>query len=143
MDVSQIMSLLPHRFPMLLVDRVLEVELGKRCLGLKNVTINEAYFQGHYPGMPIMPGVLIVEAMAQTGALILLSDPEYKGLVPVIGAIDSVRFRRQVKPGDQLLMDVELLWIKRRVGRIKGKATVNGELTSEMELTFMLIPSEV
>src|SRR5689334_2543386 len=112
MNVTEIMEVLPHRFPMLLVDRILELVPGERAKGLKNVTINEAFFHGHYPGMPIMPGVLIVEAMAQAGAVILLTSEKYAGFIPVIGAIDDVKFRRQVVPGDTLISDVELMWIK-------------------------------
>ncbi len=140
MDVRSIMEVLPHRYPMLLVDRILDVEPGVRCRGLKNVTINEPFFQGHYPGMPIMPGVLILESMAQAGAVILLTDPKYRGMVPVIGAIDDVKFRRQVVPGDTLISEVELLWLKSGVGRIRAEATVEGELAAKMEMTFKLVP---
>lgn len=122
---------------MLLVDRIVE-HSGNRCVGIKNVTINEAFFQGHYPGMPIMPGVLIIEAMAQAGAVLLLAEPEYEGLVPVIGAIDDVKFRRMVVPGDQLRSEIELIWIRNNIGRIRGKATVDGELAASMEMTFKL-----
>lgn len=138
MDVVEIMKYLPHRYPMLLVDRILEVETNKRCIGLKNVTANEAFFQGHYPGMPIMPGVLIVEAIAQAGCVILLSDPQYTGYVPIIGAIDEVKFKRPVVPGDQLISEVELLWIRSGIGKLKGTATVDGELVCSMTLTFKL-----
>lgn len=141
MDIRKIMSYLPHRYPMLLVDRV-EALSDTRCIGIKNVTINEAFFQGHYPGMPIMPGVLIVEAMAQAGAIILLSNPEYLGLVPLIGAIDDVRFKRPVVPGDQLVTEVELLFIRSGIGRLKATARVEGELAAQMELTFKLVPRE-
>ncbi len=139
MEINQIMEVLPHRFPMLLVDRILEVS-ENHCRGIKNVSINEAFFQGHYPGRPIMPGVLILEAMAQTGAVILLAQPAYKGMVPVIGGIDEVKYKRQVVPGDQLVMDVELLWMRQGVGRIKATATVEGDLAAQMELTFKLLP---
>lgn len=142
MDINQIMQVLPHRYPMLLVDRILEVEPGKRCKGLKNVTMNESFFQGHYPGMPIMPGVLIVEAMAQAGAVILLTDPKYEGMVPVIGAVDDVKFRRQVVPGDALVTEVELLWIRRNVGRIRAKCSVGDVVAAEMELTFSLLAQD-
>lgn len=141
MDINEIMRMLPHRFPMLLVDRILEVS-ETHCKGLKNVSINEAYFQGHYPGRPIMPGVLILEAMAQTGAVILLGTAKLKGKIPVIGAIDEVKYKRQVVPGDQLIMDVELLWFRQGVGRIKAKATVEGDLAAQMELTFKLLDGE-
>jgi beta-hydroxyacyl-ACP dehydratase FabZ len=136
------MEVLPHRYPMLLVDRILELEKGKRAKGLKNVTINESFFQGHYPGMPIMPGVLIVEAMAQAGAVILLTFDQYRHAIPVIGAIDNVKFRRQVVPGDTLISEVELLWIKNNIGKIKGVATVMGETAASMEMTFKLVPAE-
>ncbi|HRI44197.1 MAG TPA: 3-hydroxyacyl-ACP dehydratase FabZ [Fimbriimonadaceae bacterium] len=140
MDIREIMRYLPHRFPMLLVDRIIEVVPGVRCRGLKCVTMNEAFFDGHYPGMPIMPGVLIVEAMAQAGAVILLTSPEYAGSVPVIGAIDDVKFKRPIVPGDTLISDVELLWIRSGVGRIKAVATVEGQVAASMELTFKMIP---
>lgn len=140
MNVTEIMEVLPHRYPMLLVDRILELEPGKRAKGLKNVTINESFFQGHYPTKPIMPGVLIIEAMAQAGAVILLTFDEYKGYVPVIGAIDDVKLRRPVVPGDTLISDVELLWIKSGVGRIKGVCTVEGQVAASMEMTFKLLP---
>ena len=132
--------MLPHRYPMLLVDRILEMDPGKRCRGLKNVTINEAFFVGHYPGRPIMPGVLIVEAMAQAGGVVMLSQPENDGRVPLIGAIDDVRFKRPVVPGDQLISDVELLWFRKGIGRMRGVATVDGEVAATMEMTFVLVP---
>jgi beta-hydroxyacyl-ACP dehydratase FabZ len=141
MDINEIMRVLPHRFPMLLVDRITDVSEAS-AQGIKNVTINEAFFQGHYPGRPIMPGVLILEAMAQTGAVILLANPAYAGRIPVIGAIDDVKYKRQVVPGDQLLIDVELLWMRQGVGRIKAKATVDGDLAAQMELTFKLLDGE-
>ena len=140
MNVTEIMEVLPHRYPMLLVDRILELEQGKRAVGLKNVTINEAFFQGHYPGMPIMPGVLIIEAMAQAGAVILLTFDTYRNYVPVIGAIDNVKFKRQVVPGDAMVSEVELLWIKSGIGRIKGTAKVDGQIAASMEMTFKLMP---
>lgn len=139
MNVNEIMQVLPHRYPMLMVDRILEVEPGVRCRGLKNVTMNEEFFQGHYPGMPIMPGVLIIEAMAQAGAVILLTDPKFTGMIPVIGSIDDVKYKRPVIPGDSLITDVELLWMRGSIGRIKAEAKVDGELAAQMELTFKLI----
>ena len=142
MDIREIMRHLPHRYPMLLVDRILEVVPGKSCRGLKCVTMNEAFFQGHYPNMPIMPGVLIVEAMAQAGAVILLTDPKWAGYVPIIGAIDDVKLKRQVVPGDTLITDVELLWIRKDIGRLRAVATVEGQQAASMELTFKLLPKE-
>jgi len=139
MTIDEIMQVLPHRYPMLMVDRILDVVPGKSCRGLKNVTMNEEFFQGHYPGLPIMPGVLIVEAMAQAGAVILLSDPKFQGQIPVIGAIDDVKYRRQVRPGDQLITDVELMWLRGSIGRISAVARVDGDVAAQMELTFKLI----
>ncbi|MBI1756720.1 MAG: 3-hydroxyacyl-ACP dehydratase FabZ [Fimbriimonas ginsengisoli] len=137
-SIEEILDHLPHRYPMLLVDRILEVDPGKRLVGLKNVTFNEEFFQGHYPGMPVMPGVLILEAMAQAGACMLLSLDENKSRVPLIGAIDDVKFKRKVVPGDQLVSTVELMWMRGSIGRFKGVATVDGELVATMELTFKL-----
>lgn len=142
MTIGQIMEYLPHRYPMLLVDRILDMEPGKRVRALKNVTINEEFFQGHYPGSPIMPGVLLIEAMAQSGAVILLAEEKYTGRLPVIGAIDNVKFKRPIVPGDQLISEVELIWIKSGVGRIKCEGRVDGELAVSMELTFKLMERE-
>lgn len=135
------MGYLPHRYPMLLVDRIEDLEDSKSCVAIKNVTINEPFFVGHYPGFPIMPGVLIIEAMAQAGAVILLCDKRFEGLVPVIGNIDDVKFRRQVVPGDQLRTQVALVWMRGTIGRIKCEATVEGDLAASMELTFKLVPA--
>jgi len=142
MNIDDILKLLPHRYPMLMVDRILDIVPGKSCRGLKNVTMNEQFFQGHYPGMPIMPGVLILEAMAQAGAVILLMDPKFSGQIPVIGAIDSVKYKRQVRPGDQLITDVELLWLRGSIGRLSAIARVDGELAAQMEMTFKILPQE-
>ena len=139
MNINEIMEVLPHRFPMLLVDRILTLEPGKRAVGIKNVSINESFFQGHYPGKPVMPGVLIVEAMAQAGAVILLTFDEYRGFVPMMGSLDNVKFRRPVVPGDQLVSDVELLWIRNGIGKIKAVATVDGNPAASMEMTFKLL----
>ncbi len=128
---------------MLLVDRILEVsEDGKHGRGLKNVTMNEPFFQGHYPGLPIMPGVLILECMAQVGAAILLMHPDYQGMVPLIGAIEGVKFKRVVQPGDQLIVDMEIVWVRGSIGKTKGVATVDGETAATMEMTFKLMPKE-
>ena len=141
MDINEIMKVLPHRYPMLLVDRIIKVD-GDRCTGIKNVTINEPFFQGHYPGHPIMPGVLILEAMAQTGAVILLSNPDNLDKIPIMGAMDNVKFKRQVVPGDQLVINVHLLWIRNGVGKIEAEAKVGDELAAKMEMTFMLLERE-
>ena len=138
--VVDIMDLLPHRYPFLLVDRIVEFVPGKYAIGLKNVTVNEPCFTGHFPGMPIFPGVLIVEAMAQAGAVILLSEDRYKGFTPILAGVENARFRRQVVPGDQLLMRAELVWIKRNIGRMSAVATVDGAVAAEMEMTFALQP---
>jgi beta-hydroxyacyl-ACP dehydratase FabZ len=142
MDIEAILKVLPHRYPMLLVDRILSVEPGNRCTGLKNVTMNEAFFQGHYPGRPIMPGVLIVEAMAQAGAVILLTEPRFSGMAPVIGAMESVRFRKPVVPGDTLISEVRLLKLRGVIGKLSATGTVNEEIVAEMEMTFKLVPQE-
>jgi beta-hydroxyacyl-ACP dehydratase FabZ len=141
MTIDEILNFLPHRYPMLLVDRILEVSEDKQwCRGLKNVTINEPFFQGHYPGNPIMPGVLIVESMAQVGAALLLTAPEFHNRVPLIGAIDDVKFKRPVRPGDQLITECQILWVRPTagVGRMRSVATVDGEVAASMEMTFKL-----
>ncbi len=134
-DAARILALLPHRYPFLLVDRILEVEGDRRIVGLKNVTLNEPFFPGHFPGHPIMPGVLIVEAMAQTGGVLLLdriADPQSK--VVYFMSLDGVKFRRPVVPGDQLRMDVEILQNRGRTVRMKGMAYVGAELAAEAEM---------
>jgi 3-hydroxyacyl-[acyl-carrier-protein] dehydratase len=138
MDVEQLQRVLPHRYPFLLVDRVLEVEPGKRAVGLKNVTINEQFFNGHFPGQPIMPGVLVLEAMAQAGAVIMLSLPEQSRKIALIIGFENVRFRKQVIPGDTLITEVNLLWFKRNIGKISMQGRVNGEIAAEGELSFAL-----
>ena len=135
MDINQIMAYLPHRYPFLMVDRVLEIVAGERIQALKNVTINEPFFQGHFPGAPIMPGVLIVEGMAQTGGILYfhsLSEEERGSLMYFMG-IDNVKFRKPVVPGDQLIFSVEFLKQRRKVVKMKGTATVEGELATEAE----------
>ncbi|MEE8423792.1 MAG: 3-hydroxyacyl-ACP dehydratase FabZ [Thermodesulfobacteriota bacterium] len=135
MDIKEIMSLLPHRYPFLLVDRITEFEENKRIVGIKNVTINEPFFQGHFPEYPIMPGVLIVEAMAQVGGLLAFksSDEEGQKIVYFVG-IDKARFRSPVTPGDQLRFVVELLRTKKSIWVFKGEAFVDEKLVAEAEL---------
>lgn len=137
---EQIQNLLPHRYPFALVDRVIAYEPGLRAVAIKNVTINEPQFQGHFPGRPLMPGVLIVEAMAQVGGLIVTQMPDIpKGLF-VFAGIDGVRFRRPVVPGDQLLITCELLCLKRkRFGKVRAVATVEGDSVCSGELLFSLV----
>jgi len=135
-DAARIMAVIPHRFPFLLVDRIVELEQGKRAAGIKNVTINEWFFQGHFPGQPVMPGVLIVEALAQVGAVALLSQEQYRGKIVYFAGIDGVRFRRPVVPGDTLRLEVELTRQRGPIGKGTARATVDGALACEGELTF-------
>jgi len=138
-SLEEIQALLPHRYPFALVDRILDYVPGERAVGIKNVTFNEPQFQGHFPGRPIMPGVLIVEAMAQVGGIVLTQMPGVDGLCMFAG-IDKVRFRRPVVPGDQLVMTVTLLAIKRqRFGKMQARAEVDGQLVCEGELMFSVV----
>ncbi len=139
LDVRAIQRIIPHRFPILLVDRIVELEPGRRAVGLKNVSTNEWFFEGHFPGNPIMPGVLIVEALAQTGAVAALSADEFSGKLGLFAGIDGVRFRRQVVPGDQLRLEVEMERLRRGIGRAAATATVDGETAAEGRLTFALV----
>lgn len=138
MDIKEIMNILPHRHPFLLIDRVLEMEEGKKCVALKNVTMNEPFFQGHFPQEPVMPGVLIIEALAQTGAVAMLSMDEFKGKIAFFGGIDKAKFRGKVVPGDTLRLEVEMIKIKRNAGIGKGIAYVGDKKVAEGELTFMI-----
>lgn len=140
MDVSAIMELLPHRYPFLLVDRILEIQGTRKIVGLKNVTINEPFFQGHFPGHPIMPGVLIVEAMAQTGGLLLMEQvKERHNKVVYFMSLDAVKFRKPVVPGDQLRMEVELLQFRGKIARMKGVALVEGQVAAEAEMMACVV----
>ena len=133
---ATIRELIPHRYPFLLVDRIEEIEPGVRAVGIKNVTQNEPFFEGHFPDYPVMPGVLIVEALAQVGAVGVMAKEEYRGKLALFAGIDGVRFRRQVIPGDVLTMEVEIVRLKGRVGRGKGAARVGSERVCEAELMF-------
>ena len=136
LGAAAIRGLIPHRYPFLLVDRIEELEPGVRAVGLKNVTQNEPFFHGHFPDYPVMPGVLIIEAMAQVGAVGVMAGDDHKDKLALFAGIDGVRFRRQVLPGDVLRMEVEIVRLKGSVGRGKGKATVDGERVCEAELMF-------
>jgi 3-hydroxyacyl-[acyl-carrier-protein] dehydratase len=138
LDINGILDVLPHRYPFLLIDRITEVEPGVRAAGIKQVTINEWFFQGHFPGQPVMPGVLMVEALAQVGAVALLSRPEHQGKIVYFAGIDGVRFRRVVVPGDTLTLSVELTKMRGRVGKGRGEGRVDGQLAVEGEFTFAI-----
>jgi len=135
LDVNEIMKLLPHRYPFLLVDRVTEIDPGKKIVGLKNVTMNEPFFPGHFPGHPVMPGVLIVEAMAQVAAILVYSSSDdNKGKITYFVGIDNTKFRKPVVPGDQLRLELEVIGIRRGIYTFSGKAYVEGKLVTESEL---------
>lgn len=136
MDIKEIMSLIPHRYPFLLVDRILECVPGKYVKGYKNVSFNEDFFNGHFPNNPIMPGVLMVEALAQLSSGILMTLPEYKGKLALFAGIDGVRFKRIVVPGDRLDMYSEITKIKGPICKVKCKASVDGQTVTEAELMF-------
>lgn len=137
--VEEIQQLLPHRYPFLLVDKIIDYVPGKLAVGVKNVTFNEPHFQGHFPGRSLMPGVLIVEAMAQVGGIVMSQMPDMPSGLFVFAGIDGVRFRRPVVPGDQLIMTVELLSVKRNFGKMQGQAKVDGEIAAKGELLFALV----
>ncbi len=138
LDVEDIRALVPHRYPMLLVDRITELEVGKRVVGLKNVTINEPFFDGHFPGQAVMPGVLIIESMAQVAGLMLLAHPAHEGKLAFIAAMDKSRFRQPVVPGDQMIITAEMLWSRGMMGKVHMEARVEGSLVAECDMTFAL-----
>ncbi|MCY3018028.1 MAG: 3-hydroxyacyl-ACP dehydratase FabZ [Planctomycetota bacterium] len=137
-DINTIKTILPHRYPMLLVDRIIELEPGKRVVGIKNVTANEGFFAGHFPGEPIMPGVLILEALAQVSCVLVLRDLGVPGSIALFTGADSVAFRRKVVPGDQLRLESEVEKLRVPFGRMKAKATVDGETACEAVIKFMI-----
>jgi beta-hydroxyacyl-ACP dehydratase FabZ len=139
LDINQIQKILPHRYPFLMLDRVIEVESGKRAVGVKNVSINEEYFQGHFPGQPVMPGVLQIEAMAQLAGALLLKDIGGDGKLPFLMAIDKVKFRKAVVPGDQLIIEAETVRVRDRSGEVKTRALVDGKVVAEAQIRFMLV----
>ena len=138
LNTKEIMDIIPHRQPFLLVDRIDEMAVGKRAVGIKCVSYNEPFFAGHFPDQPVMPGVLIIEAMAQVGAVSLLSDDKYKGKTPLFGGIKNAKFRRKVVPGDVLRMEVEMTRVRGPLGIGEGKAYVDGELCAQAELVFAI-----
>ncbi|MCL4459603.1 MAG: 3-hydroxyacyl-ACP dehydratase FabZ [Chloroflexi bacterium] len=143
LGIKEIWEALPHRYPFLLVDRIVELAPdGSRAVGIKNVTINEPFFQGHFPGYAIMPGVLIVEALAQTGGAAVLANAEHKGKMGVLAGIDGFRFRRPVVPGDTLRLEVTLSKVRGPIGKMHGRATVDGQVVAEGEILFALTPVE-
>lgn len=135
---QSIMEIIPHRYPFLFVDRVEIIESGIKGVGYKNVTINEYYFQGHYPGMPVMPGVIIIETMAQVGAVILLSHGDFSGKAPYFAGINKFRFKRKVEPGDSLKIEVEIIKLRGTIGIGKGRAFVGDEIAAEGEFLFAI-----
>lgn len=137
--IQDIMKILPHREPFLFVDRVIHLEQGKRAVGIKNVTINDYFFKGHFPGRPVMPGVLIIEALAQVGGVMMLAAEENRGKLAFFMAIDGVKFRKTVVPGDQLVLEVEALRIKSKTGQVHGRAVVDGKVVAEADLMFALV----
>jgi len=139
LDARQIQQIIPHRYPFLLVDRIIEIEYGKRAVGIKNVTMGDPFFQGHFPDHPVMPGVLIVEALAQVGAVALLGMEENRGKLALFAGIDGVRFKRQVIPGDVLRLEVEVGKMRRGVGIGNAEATVDGQLAARGQLMFAVV----
>ncbi len=139
MDINEIMEILPHRYPFLLIDKIIEIEQGKKVTAIKNVTINEPFFVGHFPKEPVMPGVLIVEAMAQAGAVAILNMEEYKGKTAYFGAINNVKFKQKVVPGDSLKIEVELVKLKKNAGIAKGEVYVLDKKVAEAEFTFIIL----
>lgn len=144
LDITQIQAILPHRYPFLLVDRIVEYELGKRVVGIKNVTLNEPFFAGHFPGAPVMPGVLIVEAMAQTAGVMMLANlPDRESKLVFFTGIDSAKFRRPVVPGDQLRLELTVLRLRPRYIKLRGEAYVDDELVAEAEISSALVDRSV
>jgi 3-hydroxyacyl-[acyl-carrier-protein] dehydratase len=144
LDITQIQAILPHRYPFLLVDRIIEYDSGKRVVGIKNVTLNEPFFAGHFPGAPVMPGVLIVEAMAQTAGVMMLANlPDRESKLVFFTGIDGAKFRRPVVPGDQLRLELTVLRLRPRYIKLRGEAYVEGELVAEAEISSALVDRSV
>lgn len=142
LEASEIQKIIPHRYPMLLVDRIIELEPMKRAVGIKNITMNEMQFLGHFPGDPIMPGVLMIEAMAQVGGVALLYPEENRGKIAVFGKIDNVRFRKQIIPGDQVITEAIITKIRGNMGVCECKGMVDGKVACECECTFAIMDAK-
>ena len=142
LEASEIQKIIPHRYPMLLVDRIIELEPMKRAVGIKNITMNEMQFLGHFPGDPIMPGVLMIEAMAQVGGVALLYPEENRGKIAVFGKIDNVRFRKQIIPGDQVITEAIITKIRGNMGVCECKGRVAGKVACECECTFAIMDAK-
>lgn len=140
LDIHKILEFLPHRYPFLLVDRIVEVD-ERKITGLKNVTFNEPFFQGHFPAEPVMPGVLILEAMGQVAAMMIVLEPDLKDMITYLTGVDRAKFRRPVRPGDQLVTKAELVKLRGRVGKVHAVSTVEGELVAEADYSFLLAKS--
>ena len=142
LDIQQIKEIIPHRYPFLLIDRIIEVEAGKRAVGIKNVTTNEEFFNGHFPNYPVMPGVLIVEALAQVSAVIMLMKEENHGKIGLFAGIDNCRFKKQVCPGDQLRLEVEMTRVRGLIAKAHAIATIDDEIVCEADVTFALFDNK-
>ncbi|MFP3726406.1 3-hydroxyacyl-ACP dehydratase FabZ [Priestia filamentosa] len=138
LNIDEIKEIIPHRYPFLLVDKIIELEIGKRVVGIKNVTANEEFFNGHFPDYPVMPGVLQLESAAQVGAVALLSMPEYKGKIAFFAGVEKCKFRKQVRPGDTLNIEVDVLSIRRNIGKAQALVTVDGQVAMEAEIMFAI-----
>lgn len=141
LDVNEIQAIIPHRPPFLMIDRVIETDSETYVIAIKNVTMNEEFFRGHFPGAPIMPGVLIVEAMAQAAAIVVMANPVNKGKIPYFMSIDRVKFRKPVVPGDQLQIRIDLIRMRETTGKAQATATVNGQVVTEAILAFVAAPA--
>ncbi|PFR21459.1 3-hydroxyacyl-[acyl-carrier-protein] dehydratase FabZ [Bacillus cereus] len=142
LDIQQIKEIIPHRYPFLLIDRIIEVEEGKRAVGIKNVTTNEEFFNGHFPEYPVMPGVLIVEALAQVSAVIMLMKEGNHGKIGLFAGIDNCRFKKQVRPGDQLRLEVEMTRVRGLIAKAHAIATIDDEIVCEADVTFALFDNK-
>jgi len=140
LDIHKILEFLPHRYPFLLVDRIVEVD-ERKITGLKNVTFNKPFFQGHFPAEPVMPGVLILEAMGQVAAMMIVLEPDLKDMITYLTGVDGAKFRRPVRPGDQLVTKAELVKLRGRVGKVHAVSTVEGELVAEADYSFLVAKS--